>query len=189
MQQFEHPHIIRLIGVCSEAPIWLVMELAKLGEMRAYLQSNKQRLDLATLILYTFQLSTALSYLESKKFVHRDIAARNVLVSANNCVKLSDFGLSRWVEDQNYYTASKCKLPIKWMAPESINFRRFTTSSDVWMFGTFAIAKFFILTLLSLYIINRYTNFFFNFQRCLYVGDFDVWHKTIPRCQKQRGNW
>ncbi|CAK9830355.1 Focal adhesion kinase 1 [Anthophora retusa] len=135
MQQFEHPHIIRLIGVCSEAPIWLVMELARLGEMRAYLQSNKHRLDLATLLLYTFQLSTALSYLESKKFVHRDIAARNVLVSAHNCVKLADFGLSRWVEERNYYTASKCKLPIKWMAPESINFRRFTTSSDVWMFG------------------------------------------------------
>nr|XP_031829304.1 focal adhesion kinase 1 isoform X1 [Nomia melanderi] len=135
MQQFEHPHIIRLIGVCSEAPIWLVMELARLGEMRAYLQSNKQRLDLATLLLYTFQLSTALSYLESKKFVHRDIAARNVLVSMHNCVKLADFGLSRWVEDQSYYTASRCKLPIKWMAPESINFRRFTTSSDVWMFG------------------------------------------------------
>ncbi|XP_011647332.1 uncharacterized protein LOC105433628 [Pogonomyrmex barbatus] len=135
MQQFEHPHIIRLIGVCSEAPIWLVMELARLGEMRAYLQSNKHRLDLATLLLYIFQLSTALSYLESKKFVHRDIAARNVLVSSHSCVKLADFGLSRWVEDQSYYTASKCKLPIKWMAPESINFRRFTTSSDVWMFG------------------------------------------------------
>ncbi|XP_043274761.1 focal adhesion kinase 1 isoform X7 [Venturia canescens] len=135
MQQFEHPYIIRLIGVCSEAPIWLIMELAKLGEMRAYLQSNKHRLDLATLLLYTFQLSTALSYLESKKFVHRDIAARNVLVSSHNCVKLADFGLSRWVEDQSYYIASKCKLPIKWMAPESINFRKFTTSSDVWMFG------------------------------------------------------
>ncbi|KMR04988.1 focal adhesion kinase 1 [Lasius niger] len=94
MQQFEHPHIIRLIGVCSEAPIWLVMELARLGEMRAYLQSNKHRLDLATLLLYTFQLSTALSYLESKKFVHRDIAARNVLVSSHSCVKLADFGLS-----------------------------------------------------------------------------------------------
>jgi len=48
---------------------------------------------------------------------------------------LADFGLSRWVEDQSYYKASKGKLPIKWMAPESINFRRFTTASDVWMFG------------------------------------------------------
>jgi focal adhesion kinase 1 len=71
MQQFDHPHIIKLIGVCSESPIWIVMELAKLGEMRAYLLSNNSRLDLATLLHYTYQLSTALSYLESKKFVHR----------------------------------------------------------------------------------------------------------------------
>lgn len=108
MQQFDHQHIIKLIGVCSESPIWIVMELAKLGELRAYLQKNKQRLDLGCLLLYSFQLSTALSYLESKKFVHRDIAARNVLVSTHNCVKLADFGLSRWVsDDQSYYKASK----------------------------------------------------------------------------------
>ena len=65
----------------------------------------------------------------------RDIAARNALVYSHHSVKLADFGLSRWVEDRSYYKASKCKLPIKWMAPESINFRRFTTASDVWMFG------------------------------------------------------
>jgi focal adhesion kinase 1 len=112
MQQFEHPHIIKLIGVCSDSPIWIVMELAKHGEMRAFLQNNRHRLDLATLVLYAYQLSTALSYLESKKFVHRDIAARNVLVSSHNCVKLADFGLSRWVEDQCYYKASKGKLPV-----------------------------------------------------------------------------
>lgn len=135
MQQFDHPHIIRLIGVCCSPPVWIVMELAKLGELRAYLQNNQAHLDLATLILYSYQLSTALSYLESKKFVHRDIAARNVLVSSHHCVKLADFGLSRWVQDQSYYKASKGKLPIKWMSPESINFRRFTTASDVWMFG------------------------------------------------------
>ncbi|XP_055956032.1 focal adhesion kinase 1 isoform X4 [Patella vulgata] len=136
MQQFDHPHIIKLIGICSEVrPVWIVMELAKHGEMRAYLQSNKPQLDLVTLIMYAYQLSTALSYLESKKFVHRDIAARNVLVSSHDCVKLGDFGLSRWVEEQSYYKASKGKLPIKWMAPESINFRRFTAASDVWMFG------------------------------------------------------
>ncbi|XP_053394577.1 focal adhesion kinase 1-like isoform X6 [Mercenaria mercenaria] len=136
MQQFDHPHIVKLIGICSAArPVWIIMELARHGEMRAYLQNNKHRLDLTTLIMYAFQLSTALSYLESKKFVHRDIAARNVLVSAHDCVKLGDFGLSRWVEEQSYYKASKGKLPIKWMAPESINFRRFTSASDVWMFG------------------------------------------------------
>ncbi|CAL4066426.1 unnamed protein product [Meganyctiphanes norvegica] len=135
MQMFDHNHIIKLIGICSDSPIWIVMELARFGEMRAYLQNNKERLSLATLVLYAHQLSTALSYLESKKFVHRDIAARNVLVYSHDCVKLADFGLSRWVEEQSYYKASKGKLPIKWMAPESINFRRFTSASDVWMFG------------------------------------------------------
>ena len=70
---------------------------------RAYLQSNKARLDLPTLVLYSYQLSTALSYLESKNFVHRDIAARNVLVSSHDCVKLADFGLSRLIETDTYY--------------------------------------------------------------------------------------
>ncbi len=66
---------------------------------------------------------------------HRDIAARNVLVASPEVIKLADFGLSRGLDDTNYYVASRGKLPIKWMAPESINFRRFTSLSDVWMFG------------------------------------------------------
>ncbi|KAK2093878.1 Protein-tyrosine kinase 2-beta [Saguinus oedipus] len=65
----------------------------------------------------------------------RDIAVRNILVASPECVKLGDFGLSRYIEDEDYYKASVTRLPIKWMSPESINFRRFTTASDVWMFG------------------------------------------------------
>uniref|UniRef100_A0A669CK79 Focal adhesion kinase 1 n=1 Tax=Oreochromis niloticus TaxID=8128 RepID=A0A669CK79_ORENI len=135
MRQFDHPHIVKLMGVITENPVWIIMELCTFGELRSFLQVRKYSLDLATLILYSYQLSTALAYLESKRFVHRDIAARNVLVSTVDCVKLGDFGLSRYMEDSSYYKASKGKLPIKWMAPESINFRRFTTASDVWMFG------------------------------------------------------
>ncbi|CAI5778933.1 focal adhesion kinase 1 isoform X4 [Podarcis lilfordi] len=135
MRQFDHPHIVKLIGVITENPVWIIMELCTLGELRSFLQVRKYNLDLASLILYAYQLSTALAYLESKRFVHRDIAARNVLVSSTDCVKLGDFGLSRYMEDSTYYKASKGKLPIKWMAPESINFRRFTSASDVWMFG------------------------------------------------------
>ncbi|XP_008420355.1 protein tyrosine kinase 2aa isoform X6 [Poecilia reticulata] len=135
MRQFDHPHIVKLIGVITENPVWIIMELCTLGELRSFLQVKKYSLDLATLILFSYQLSTALAYLESKRFVHRDIAARNVLVSSVDCVMLGDFGLSRYMEDSSYYKASKGKLPIKWMAPESINFRRFTSASDVWMFG------------------------------------------------------
>ncbi|XP_036088988.1 focal adhesion kinase 1 isoform X23 [Rousettus aegyptiacus] len=135
MRQFDHPHIVKLIGVITENPVWIIMELCTLGELRSFLQVRKHSLGLASLVLYAYQLGTALAYLESKRFVHRDIAARNVLVSSNDCVKLGDFGLSRYMEDSTYYKASKGKLPIKWMAPESINFRRFTSASDVWMFG------------------------------------------------------
>jgi len=135
MQQFDHPHIIRLIGIISQSPICIVMELAHMGEMRSFLQNNRSWLDLHMLVMYCYQLSAALSYLEGKHFVHRDVAARNVLVSSEDCVKLADFGLSRSLTEQCYYKATKGKLPIKWMAPESINFRRFTTASDVWMFG------------------------------------------------------
>ncbi|KAK7893220.1 hypothetical protein WMY93_022372 [Mugilogobius chulae] len=68
--------------------------------------------------------------------VHRqDIAVRNILVASPQCVKLGDFGLSRYIDEHEYYKATLSRMPIKWMAPESINFRRFTTASDVWMFG------------------------------------------------------
>uniref|UniRef100_A0A9J2Q0I7 receptor protein-tyrosine kinase n=1 Tax=Ascaris lumbricoides TaxID=6252 RepID=A0A9J2Q0I7_ASCLU len=124
MRQFHHSHIIKLIGICTEVPIWIVMELAPFGELRHYLMRNRALLDLSILLLYSQQLSSAISYLHSCKFVHRDIAARNVLVSTARSVKLSDFGLT-----------SHGKLPIKWMAPESINYRRFNTATDIWMFG------------------------------------------------------
>ena len=95
MKQFDHQHIIKLVGICSDSPVMIVMELAKHGELRSYLQCHRDNLEVQTLVLFSYQLSTALSYLESKKFVHRDIAARNVLVSSHDCVKLADFGLSR----------------------------------------------------------------------------------------------
>lgn len=136
MQQFEHKHIIKLIGICTSShdlPILILMELAEFGELKKYLQINKSTIQQSKLILFSYQLSTALSYLESKNFVHRDLAIRNVLLCSESIVKLADFGLSRIIhKDNSYYKASNCKLPIKWMSPESINFRKFTKSSDVW---------------------------------------------------------
>ncbi|GLD45530.1 protein-tyrosine kinase 2-beta-like protein, partial [Lates japonicus] len=100
-----------------------------------YLVEQQYILTGTTLILYCLQICKALAYLEGLNMVHRDIAVRNVLVASPDCVKLGDFGLSRYVDEQEYYKASVSRLPIKWMAPESINFRRFTTASDVWMFA------------------------------------------------------
>ncbi|XP_027204780.2 protein tyrosine kinase 2 Fak [Dermatophagoides pteronyssinus] len=135
MHKLDHRNIIKLIGVCSTSPVYVVMELAEYGELRNFLLKNGSQLEHRRLLEYSYQISSAMTFLESKQFVHRDIAARNVLVFSFDCVKLADFGLSRYIEDASYYMATNSKLPIKWMAPESINFRRFTTASDVWMFG------------------------------------------------------
>ncbi|XP_071598406.1 protein-tyrosine kinase 2-beta isoform X2 [Heliangelus exortis] len=135
MKKLDHPHIVKLIGITEEEPTWIIMELYPYGELGQYLEQNKPCLPVPTLILYALQISKALAYLESLNCVHRDIAVRNILVASPDCVKLGDFGLSRYIEDEEYYKASITRLPIKWMSPESINFRRFTTASDVWMFA------------------------------------------------------
>ncbi|KPP65100.1 protein-tyrosine kinase 2-beta-like [Scleropages formosus] len=148
MKTLDHPHIVSLIGIIEEHPVWIVMELYKYGELGNYLVENQHMLSNVTLVLYALQICKALAYLEGVNMVHRDIAVRNVLVAAPDCVKLGDFGLSRYIEDEEYYkelteitavlfriAASVTRLPIKWMAPESINFRRFTSASDVWMFA------------------------------------------------------
>ncbi|EYB93481.1 hypothetical protein Y032_0181g836 [Ancylostoma ceylanicum] len=135
MKNLQHDNIISLIGVCMDAPMWLVMELAPLGELRQYLQSNRASLSLTSLFLYSLQVARAICYLHGKSLVHRDIAARNVLVSTPKCVKLTDFGLSRALDYDAVYTASRGKLPIKWLAPESINYREFSMASDIWMYG------------------------------------------------------
>ncbi|KAM4522284.1 protein tyrosine kinase 2 beta, b isoform 1-T4 [Odontesthes bonariensis] len=135
MKKLDHPHIVRLIGIIEDDPVWIVMELYQYGELGNYLTENKNKLTNMTLVLFSLQICKALVYLEGLSMVHRDIAVRNVLVASPDCVKLGDFGLSRYIEDEEYYKASVTRLPIKWMAPESINFRRFTSASDVWMFA------------------------------------------------------
>ncbi|XP_021510281.1 protein-tyrosine kinase 2-beta isoform X2 [Meriones unguiculatus] len=135
MKNLDHPHIVKLIGIIEEEPTWIIMELYPYGELGHYLERNKNSLKIPTLVLYSLQICKAMAYLESINCVHRDIAVRNILVASPECVKLGDFGLSRYIEDEDYYKASVTRLPIKWMSPESINFRRFTTASDVWMFA------------------------------------------------------
>ncbi|KAF6306987.1 protein tyrosine kinase 2 beta [Rhinolophus ferrumequinum] len=135
MKNLDHPHIVKLIGIIEEEPTWIIMELYPHGELGHYLERNKNSLKVLTLILYSLQICKAMAYLESINCVHRDIAVRNILVASPECVKLGDFGLSRYIENEDYYKASVTRLPIKWMSPESINFRRFTMASDVWMFA------------------------------------------------------
>uniref|UniRef100_A0A665U9G6 receptor protein-tyrosine kinase n=1 Tax=Echeneis naucrates TaxID=173247 RepID=A0A665U9G6_ECHNA len=98
--------------------------------------SDDNHLTMEDLISYSFQVAKGMEFLSSRKCIHRDLAARNILLSENNVVKICDFGLARDVyKDPDYVRKGDARLPLKWMAPETIFDRVYTTQSDVWSFG------------------------------------------------------
>ncbi|KAI2660124.1 Tyrosine-protein kinase SYK [Labeo rohita] len=131
MQQLDNPYIVRMIGICEAENLMLVMELAELGPLHKYLQKNKH-ISMKNITELVHQVSMGMKYLEEHNFVHRDLAARNVLLVTQHYAKISDFGLSKALtEDENYYKAKgHGKWPLKWYAPECINYLRFSSKSD-----------------------------------------------------------
>ncbi|XP_068563672.1 tyrosine-protein kinase ZAP-70 [Cebidichthys violaceus] len=137
MHQLSNPFIVRMLGLCNAENLMLVMEMASAGPLNKFLSSNKDTVTVEHIVDLMHQVSMGMKYLEEKNFVHRDLAARNVLLVKQQFAKISDFGLSKALgANDNYYKARTAgKWPLKWYAPECINFHKFSSKSDVWSFG------------------------------------------------------
>uniref|UniRef100_A0A667XGV4 Tyrosine-protein kinase n=1 Tax=Myripristis murdjan TaxID=586833 RepID=A0A667XGV4_9TELE len=137
MHQLSNPFIVRMLGLCQAENLMLVMEMASAGPLNKFLSSKKDSVTVENIVNLMHQVSMGMKYLEEKNFVHRDLAARNVLLVNQQFAKISDFGLSKALgADDNYYKARTAgKWPLKWYAPECINFHKFSSKSDVWSYG------------------------------------------------------
>uniref|UniRef100_A0A9J7YGR9 Tyrosine-protein kinase n=1 Tax=Cyprinus carpio carpio TaxID=630221 RepID=A0A9J7YGR9_CYPCA len=136
MMNLSHLNLVQLYGVCTQQkPIYLVTEFMELGCLLNYLRQRRGTLGSQDLLGICHDVSQGMQHLEQNGFIHRDLAARNCLVNSSLVVKVSDFGMTRYVLDDQYWSSSGAKFPVKWSAPEVFNFCKYSSKSDVWSFG------------------------------------------------------
>uniref|UniRef100_A0A7N8XQR8 Tyrosine-protein kinase n=1 Tax=Mastacembelus armatus TaxID=205130 RepID=A0A7N8XQR8_9TELE len=140
LKSLHHENIVKYKGVCYSAGrrnLRLIMEYLPYGSLRDYLTKHKDHFDSKKLMLYASQICKGMDYLGTKRYVHRDLATRNILVESEMRVKIGDFGLTKVLpQDKDYYTVREPgESPIFWYAPESLVESKFSVASDVWSFG------------------------------------------------------
>eukprot|EP00050_Salpingoeca_kvevrii_P013488 m.28936 g.28936 ORF g.28936 m.28936 type:complete len:2696 (-) comp5030_c0_seq2:50-8137(-) len=145
MAALSHPHILELLYMCDDNNnLCMVVEYMANGDLLRFLREGRAQFSAEPakstdqFLSYAVQLADAMSFLESHRVIHRDLACRNLLVASDPAtIKLADLGLSRVLGgDSDYYRkTSDDRVPARWMAPESMKSRIYTISSDVWSYG------------------------------------------------------
>uniref|UniRef100_A0A671PBV4 Ephrin type-A receptor 7 n=1 Tax=Sinocyclocheilus anshuiensis TaxID=1608454 RepID=A0A671PBV4_9TELE len=138
MGQFDHPNVVHLEGVVTRGkPVMIVIEYMENGSLDAFLRKHDGQFTVIQLVGMLRGIAAGMRYLSDMGYVHRDLAARNILVNSNLVCKVSDFGLSRVIDDdpEAVYTTTGGKIPVRWTAMEAIQYRKFTSASDVWSYG------------------------------------------------------
>ncbi|XP_064789063.1 inactive tyrosine-protein kinase transmembrane receptor ROR1 [Oncorhynchus masou masou] len=153
MAELHHHNVVCILGVVTqEQPVCMLFEFLNQGDLHEFLIMRsphsdvgcssdedgtiKSVLDHGDFLHLAIQVAAGMEYLASHSFVHKDLAARNILVGERLHVKISDLGLSREIYASDYYRVQpKALLPIRWMPPESMAYGKFTSESDIWAFG------------------------------------------------------
>uniref|UniRef100_A0A8B9KB21 Tyrosine-protein kinase n=1 Tax=Astyanax mexicanus TaxID=7994 RepID=A0A8B9KB21_ASTMX len=137
MKSLQHDKLVRLNAVVTkEEPIYIITEFMEKGSLLDFIKTDEgNRLQLPKLIDFSAQIAEGMAYIEQRNYIHRDLRAANILVNKSLVCKIADFGLARIIEDNEYTAREGAKFPIKWTAPEAINYGSFTIKSDVWSFG------------------------------------------------------
>ena len=126
----------------------MIYEYTEFGDLHEYLLRHSPNysdahanddcgpLEFSDLLAIATQIASGMSYLSTHVFIHKDLSARNCLVTDNGITKISDFsGLCDMYAGDYYRAPGRPPLPVRWMAPEAISLMKFTTSSDVWSYG------------------------------------------------------
>ncbi|KAL1786206.1 tyrosine-protein kinase Mer isoform X1 [Sigmodon hispidus] len=147
MKDFNHPNVIRLLGVCIEMSShgipkpMVILPFMKYGDLHTFLlysriETRPKHIPLQTLLKFMVDIAQGMEYLSNRNFLHRDLAARNCMLRDDMTVCVADFGLSKKIYSGDYYRQGRiAKMPVKWIAIESLADRVYTSKSDVWAFG------------------------------------------------------